>query len=577
MTFCCSDIGISTTHSIAVGKVHNLQQGALHIQPRFILPSQTQQEIQRFKTAINQAEAELINIKQQLPDSTPADIVDFINTHLLMLDDQALCESVEELIEKKLAAAEWALQTRRNELVQLFDEMQDAYLRTRKDDLDHVINRVQKKLLNISDDTGREELKGKVIVARDLSPSDTILMRHQGIVGFITEYGGPMSHTAILARSLNIPAIVGVRFATELFDQGETIVIDGQYSTAIASPDQVLLDQVNERLQQERGFEETLQAIISIPSVSTDGQAFQLMSNIELPEDIDASINNGVCAIGLYRTEFLYMNRPSMPDEEEHFSTYCEIIEKLNGLPLTIRTLDLGADKTSSYEMPTSSNPALGLRAIRLCLKETELFRTQLRAILRASAKGPVRLLLPMLTNIREVEQSLKMIDNIKQEFRLDGIRFDNKMPVGGMIEVPAAALDAHSFASKLDFLSIGTNDLIQYTLAIDRVDDEVNYLYEPLHPAVIKLIKNTINAAKAHDIPISMCGEMAGDPKLLGLLAGLGLREFSMQPNSVLQAKQTLIGTDFKNCTLLTEDLLKSYDQGDNDLMVDKLFKIIH
>lgn len=301
------------------------------------------------------------------------------------------------------------------------------------------------------------------------------------------------------------------------------------------------------------------------------------MSNIELPDDIDASINNGVCAIGLYRTEFLYMNRRSMPDEEEHYSTYCEIIEKLNGLPLTIRTLDLGADKTGSYEMPTSSNPALGLRAIRLCLKETELFRTQLRAILRASAKGPVRLLLPMLTNIREVEQSLKMIENIKQELRLDGIRFDNKMPIGGMIEVPAAALDAHSFARKLDFLSIGTNDLIQYTLAIDRVDDEVNYLYEPLHPAVIKLIKTTINAAAAQNIPVSMCGEMAGDPKLLGLLAGLGLREFSMQPNSVLQAKQTLLGTDFENCTRLTADLLESFDLGDNDLIVDKLFKIIH
>ena len=577
MTFCCNGIGISTSHSIAVGKVHKLQQGTLHILPRYIVPRKVEEEIQRFNNAINQAQAELINIKQQLPDSTAPDIVDFINTHLLMLDDQALCESVEELIKHKLAAAEWALQTRRNELVQLFDEMEDAYLRTRKDDLDHVINRVQKKLLNFTEDFDQENLDGKVIIARDLSPSDTILMRHQGIVGFITEYGGPMSHTAILARSLNIPAIVGIRFATELFEQGETIVVDGRYSTAIASPDQILLDQIAERLQQERGLEETLQALIRIPSVSTDGQSFQLMSNIELAEDIDASIKNGVCAIGLYRTEFLYMNRPSMPDEEEHYSTYCEIIERLNGLPLTIRTLDLGADKTSSYELPSSSNPALGLRAIRLCLKETELFRTQLRAILRASAKGPIRLLLPMLTNIREVEQSLKLIENIKQELRLDGMKFDTNLPIGGMIEVPAAALDAHNFASKLDFLSIGTNDLIQYTLAIDRVDEEVNYLYEPLHPAVIKLIKNTIDAAKTHDIPVSMCGEMAGDPRLLGLLAGLGLREFSMQPNSLLQAKQTLIGTDFDDCSRLTKELLDCFDQGDNDLIVDKLFKIIH
>jgi phosphoenolpyruvate-protein phosphotransferase (PTS system enzyme I) len=577
VTFSCCGIGISTAHSIAVGKVHRLQQGVLHIQPRFIIPGNVNNEIQRFKNAIDLAQNELVSIKEQLPDSTAPDIVDFINTHLLMLEDQALCQAVEELIENKLASAEWALQTRRNELVKLFDEMEDAYLRTRKDDLDHVINRVQKKLLNITEDLAQESLEGKVIVARDLSPSDTILMRHQGIVGFITEYGGPMSHTAILARSLNIPAIIGIRFATELFEQGETIVVDSRYSTAIASPDQRLLDQVAERLQQELGQEKTLQALISIPSFSTDGQAFQLMSNIELPEDIEASINNGACAIGLYRTEFLYMNRRTMPDEEEHYSTYCEIIEKLNGLPLTIRTLDLGADKTTSYELPASSNPALGLRAIRLCLKETELFRTQLRAILRASAKGPVRLLIPMLTNVREVEQALKLIENIKQELRLDGIGFDSEIPVGGMIEVPAAALDAQSFARKLDFLSIGTNDLIQYTLAIDRVDDEVNYLYDPLHPAVIKLIKHIINAAQAQSIPVGMCGEMAGDPRLLGLLAGLGLREFSMQPNSILQAKQTLIGTDFNNCSRLTDELLDCFELGDNDLIVDNLFKIIH
>jgi len=577
MTFCCHGIGISTSHSIAIGKVHRLERDQPAIRPRKIHPHETENEISRYCDAIVQSRSDLMAVREQLPASTASDIVDFINTHLLMMEDQALTQAVEDIIRRDQFSAEWALQLRHNELVKVFDEMEDPYLRTRKDDLDHVVTRIQKHLLQVEDAATDENLEGKVIVARDLSPSDTILMRHQGISAFITEYGSPMSHTAILARSLNIPAIVGIKGSTKLLHQGETIVVDGLYGIATASPEQRQLDQFKQRLEEERGKEQTLKALSKIPSFSTDGQPFELMANIELPEDIETALKNNATAIGLYRTEFLYMNRQTPPDEEEHFKAYAEIIESLDGLPLTIRTLDLGADKPAENQQHDNCNPALGMRAIRLCLKETELFKIQLRAIIRASALGPVKLMIPMLTNVREIDQSRKLISDIQQELKVEGIAFDADMPVGGMIEVPSAALDAHNFARKLDFLSIGTNDLIQYTLAIDRVDEELNYLYDPLHPAVIRLIKICIEAAHACNKPFSMCGEMAGDPQLAGLLAGLGLREFSMQPNSLLQTKQALLVADFGQLALQADNIFQALENGHHESFSDNILKMLH
>jgi len=577
MTFCCHGIGISASHSIAIGKVHRLENNQPTIRPRQIRPDQTEDEINRFCEAIIESRSDLLSMREQLLASTASDIVDFINTHLLMMEDQALTDAVEAIIKRDLFCAEWALQLRHNELVRVFDEMEDPYLRTRKDDLVHVVTRIQKHLLEVKDTSTDDNLEGKVIVARDLSPSDTLLMRQQGIAAFITEFGSPMSHTAILARSLNIPAIIGIKASTELLQQGETIVVDGLYGIATASPEQRQLDQFKQRLQKERGIEQSLNELSKIPAVSTDGQLFTLMANIELPEDIKTAIKNNASAIGLYRTEFLYMNRPSPPTEEEHFAAYADIIKRLHGLPLTIRTLDLGADKSTGYEKQNSCNPALGMRAIRLCLKDTELFKTQLRAIIRASALGPVRLMLPMLTTVHEIEQARKIISDIQQELEVAGIAFDAAMPIGGMIEVPSAALDAHNFASKLDFLSIGTNDLIQYTLAIDRVDEELNYLYDPLHPAVLRLIKFSIDAALAHNIPISMCGEMAGDPQMARLLAGLGLREFSMQPNSLLKTKQVLLTADFSQLAEQADKLFQALEHGHHDSLNDGIQKMLH
>ncbi|MGD2119339.1 MAG: phosphoenolpyruvate--protein phosphotransferase [Chromatiales bacterium] len=577
MTFSCNGIGISTTHTIAIGKAHLLQRGPLQITPRWIGHEQIQAEIERLRQAVHEARLELHAIRDQLPPSTASDIVDFINTHLLMIEDATLTGVPEDIVREQACSAEWALQLRRNALVRVFDEMEDPYLRTRKDDLDHVVDRIQKRLLNYPDEANADDLQGKIIIARDLAPSDTILMRHQGVIAFITEFGGPMSHTAILARSLNIPAIVGVRYATSLFRHGETLVVDSANGVATGSPADRQLQQFRERLEQERGYDATLRELIRIPMLSTDGEVFKLMANIELVDDIDAALENGAAAVGLYRTEFLYMNRNDAPSEEEHVNAYREIIDTLAGLPVTIRTLDLGADKTCTSTQPSSSNPALGLRAIRLCLKETELFKTQLRAILRVSAFGPVSLMLPMLTNTGEVDQALALLEEAKQELRQQGIDYDVNIQVGGMIEVPAAALAARSFAEKLDFLSIGTNDLIQYTLAIDRVDDEVNYLYDPLHPALLKLIQNTIDAASQAGKPVTMCGEMAADSAYIRLLIGMGLREFSMQPNSLLKAKQSLLASNVHALRYKTSRLMADIDQLSEDELQTKIRQIIH
>ncbi len=580
MTFSCNGIGISTSRTIAIGPAHLLQCGEIIITPGWVRADDIDTQIRHYREALQLARSDLEDVRDQLPQNTPADIVDFINTHLLMMQDQALTDSVEEHIRVESCTAEWALKQQRDALVQVFDNMQDPYLRTRKDDLDHVVNLVLKRLLNMHDageQTHPGSLQGHIVIAHDLAPSDTILLRQQGIAAFITEYGSPMSHTAILARSMGIPAIVGAHNAIQLIHNGETIVVDSLNGIiTVAAPDDII-KQFQAIIDNEKGHDRQLRRLLDRPCFSADGEAFNLLANIEMPEDIDSAKINGASAIGLYRTEFLYMNRSSAPSEEEHFSAYTDIIKQLDGLPLTIRTLDLGADKTTSYNTSVSANPALGLRAIRLCLREPELFDAQLRAIIRASAAGPVRLMLPMLTHTHEVDQAKALIKNIQQEMLVEGIRFDPQMPIGGMIEVPAAALAAASFASRLDFLSIGTNDLIQYTLAVDRMDDETSHLYDPLHPAILKLISTVIAAGKRYAIPVSMCGEMAGDSRFCGLLAGLGLREFSMQPNSLLSVREKLLECDFDTLEKNARALLHSIDFGEDHEQLDNMLRILH
>lgn len=541
--------GIGVSRGCAIGVSYHLQRNQPEVIEYAIPQDLVEDEVLRFEAAVAEARKQLEDIRARVAPNVPAEFTSFIDAHLLMLADPALTEAPVRLIRHHACNAEWALKLQRDLLVQVFDDMDDAYLRARRDDVDHVVRRVQDVLLSDepAPDLLASRLEGRIVIADDLTPADTILMPHQGVAAFITEYGGPLSHTAILARNLGIPAIVGVRHARRLLADDEIIIVDGQLGVVLTELDEDILNHYRTRQKEEQRQRRGLTKLKRQPALSRDGQAVTLLANIELPEDAPAVVDIGADGIGLYRTEFLYMNRPDTPDEEEHLAAYLHVIKTLDGRPVTIRTADLGADKQvdGGRRGPVATNPALGLRGVRLWLKDQEMCRPQLRAILRASHHGPVKVMIPMLSTLHEVMQVRRLIEETRAELREQHIPFDEQLALGGMIEVPAAAVCAAHFARHLDFLSIGTNDLIQYTLAIDRIDDEVNYLYDPLHPAVLALIANTLRAGRAAGIPVTMCGEMAGDSRYTRLLLGLGLEQFSMHPNSVLEVKRAIRDTD--------------------------------
>jgi len=557
--------GMGVSRGIAIGKVHVVKRDQLDIREYGIKRHRLDDEVKRFENALTNARQQLRAIREHIPDSTSVDIEAFIDTHLLMLDDVALTKEPMRLIKELSCNAEWALKLQRDALVAVFDEMDDAYLRTRKDDVDYVVNRIQRLLLNqtpLKHEKADQRLTGYIVMANDLTPADTVLMQHHGIAAFATEFGGPTSHTAILARSLGIPAIVGLQNALRYIKDDEEIILDGSRGIILVDPEKHELSHYQRLQKEEKRYFSKLGKLKNKPAITLDKVPVALYANIELPKDFETVVEVGAGGVGLYRTEFLYMNRETPPDEEEHYATYKGVIDVLKGLPLTIRTLDLGADKQvdgGRQSGPVTTNPALGLRAVRLCLKEPALFRPQLRAIIRASVHGPVRILVPMLSNVHEMQQVLQMVNDIKKELDELDIPYDHELQIGGMIEVPAAAVCADIFAKQLDFLSIGTNDLIQYTMAIDRVNDEVNYLYDPLNPAVLRLIHTTIKAGKKENIPVAMCGEMAGETKYTRLLLGLGLREFSVHPASLLEVKQIIIDSNIGELQVLANKALKA------------------
>ncbi len=535
-------VGTGVARGVAIGKAHVLQHGRPDI-PEYTIPRRAvDAEVARLRAALERTRSELEAIRDQVSGTLSTEIVSFLDTHLLMLRDSSLSEAPAEHIRTRLCNAEWALEQQRDLLARMFAGMDDEYLRSRSEDVDHVIGRVQRILLEQETRGHRgaqRRPEGRVVLAEDLNPADLVLMHHQGLLACVTESGGPLSHTAILARSLRIPTIVGVHHVRDYIRDDELIVVDGDRGTVLADVDEASLAHYRKRQQQQRRYRATLARLRGKPAITRDGRPIKLQGNIELPEDAAQLRENGAEGVGLYRTEFLFMNREAPPDEEEQLRAYLGVVHALEGAPLTIRTLDLGADKPDPGAAGAPCmNPALGLRAIRRCLRETALFKAQLRAILRASAHGPVRMMIPMLSNLHEIAQVRALIAEVKDELRAQGEPFDADLDVGGMIEVPAAAVAAPLFAARLDFLSLGTNDLIQYTLAIDRVDDEVTYLYDPLHPAVLRLIHGVIQAGRRAGIPVSMCGEMAGDVRYTRLLLGLGLAEFSMHPASLLEVK---------------------------------------
>jgi phosphotransferase system enzyme I (PtsI) len=546
--------GIGVSRGIAIGRAHILFHNQPDIREYLIPAFGIEQEVDRLVNATEQARQQLRAIRDAIPGNAPSDVAAFIDTHLLMLNDSSLTTVPIDMIRTRRCNAEWALQLQRDALINVFNEMDDPYLRTRRNDVDHVVDRIHRFLAN--EDIPEHEipdgrLKGHIIIAEDLTPADTMLMQHQGIAAFVTEHGGATSHTTILARSLGIPAIVGVKSVRRYIQDNEPLIIDGETGILLANASDATIAEYQYRREAFATHIAELGRYKSQPTQTRDGKMITLLANAEQSEDLNTISNVGAHGIGLYRTEFLYMNRISPPEEEEQLAAYRDVVEGMNNHPVTIRTFDLGADKTvdgGRNESQTAINPALGLRAIRLCLNHPAMFRTQLRAILRASAFGKIKIMFPMISSMQELTQAQRMLEMCKEELDKDGLEYDRHIESGVMIEIPASAICAEMFAQKVDFLSIGTNDLIQYTLAVDRIDDEVNYLYDPLHPAVLRLINITLDAGKKYNTPVSMCGEMAGDPKFTRLLLAMGLEHFSMHPNALLLVKQTINETDLTN-----------------------------
>ena len=565
--------GMGVSRGIAIGPVFILHRNQPEIIERSVDKKSVSAEVRRFKSAHSKARKQLEKVKRDIPNDSPDDISAFIETHLLMLDDAMLSATPIELIKQLRCNAEWAIKQQRDAIVKVFESMDDPYIATRSDDVNHVFGRVLQALANQSIDE-HHNWKGQIVVADDLTPADTIHMQNDGVAGFVTEMGGPLSHTAILARSLDRPAIVGLGDARRYLNTGENLVVDGSSGMALAEPDDFLIEHFQKRQRDIKRVARDLVKLTDAKSRARSGERITLLANIEIEDDLKLLRKVNAAGVGLYRTEFLYMGRTDVPDEDEHFRTYMKVVRALRGAPLTIRTVDFGSDKEVETVStgPLAHNPAMGLRGIRLCLSDPSLFVPQLRAILRASAKGPIKIMFPMLTTVTELLQAIELLETTKDSLRSKNIAFDEKIPIGGMIEVPAAAISAAHFAEHLNFLSIGTNDLIQYTLAIDRIDDQVNYLYDPLNPGVLSLIKNVIDAGSKKKIPVTMCGEMAGNSEYTRLLLGLGLREFSMPPNSILEIKKVLRSTNIRSVRRRALGFLQYSDKEKQSAMLERL-----
>lgn len=537
--------GQAASKGIGIGRARVLESGGVEIPEYTLDPDQVGAEIERYRAAVASARGELTLVADRLPAQVASEVREFIETHLMMLDDDALVEAPIEFIRARSCNAEWALKQARDQLFSAFEQMQDDYFRSRRDDVDQVVKRIAAALANrparalfVEEDS----LDSTVIVADDVEPAELSGLAERGLAAFMIETGGPLSHSSILARSLGVPCIVGVRGARQMVHEGQLLIVDGDRGFALIEPDGERLTRYRERQYEQKRRAHQLLRLADTAARTADGESIRIWANAEQPKDLDLALKHGAIGIGLFRTEFLYLHRQQPPDEEEQYQAYADAVRRLDGHPLTFRTLDIGADKKlpfgQDHEEP---NPALGLRGIRLSLRHPELFRTQIRAVLRAAVLGPVNLLLPMLGGPDDAERSRALIREAEEELRAAGVPFQERVPVGGMIEVPSAAITAPQMIEILDFVSIGTNDLIQYTLAIDRGNQTVARWYEPLHPAVLRLISAVIDTAHAMGKPVSLCGEMAGETRYTALLLALGLTDFSLHTRAILELKEAL------------------------------------
>jgi phosphotransferase system enzyme I (PtsI) len=532
--------GIAASPGIVIGKAYVLDSEEMVIPQRVIKESAIPKEITRFQDALTETRSEIQKIRDKISKEISKEHGDIFNAHLMVLEDRAIIEEVMERIKKEKQNAEYIFSQVLRKYVQSFLKIDDEYLRERVSDINDVGRRIIRHLVG-DRRASLSEIKEKVIlVAYDLAPSDTAVMHRKNVIGFATDIGGRTSHTAIMAKSLEIPAVVGLENATRQIRTGDTIVVDGIQGIVAINPATQELQKFRQDHARHTEFNRSLKRFRDLPCVTTDGRRVELAANIEFPEETPSVLSHGADGIGLYRSEFLYMNRADLPSEDEQYQAYKKVVTAMAPKPVIVRTFDLGGDKFLSHlEMPHEMNPFLGWRAIRFCLASPDIFKTQLRAILRASAHGKLRMMYPMISGVSEVKQANKLLEEAKAELRTKKIMFDEKIEVGAMIEIPSAALTCDILAEEVDFFSVGTNDLIQYALAVDRINERIAYLYEPAHPAVLRLLQTIIEAGHAKKIWVGICGEMSGDPIFTPVLLGLGMDEISTSPVMVPEIKK--------------------------------------
>ncbi|WP_370579371.1 phosphoenolpyruvate--protein phosphotransferase [Snodgrassella alvi] len=557
--------GVAVGAGVAIGRAHLVVRGMDDVPHQELSIEEVPAEVARYEQAIKTTRRQLEQLRTDIPQNAPSELGAFISLHLMLVGDVSLSREPVDIIEAQCVNAEWALKLQTDKLSDQFDAIEDNYLRARKQDMLQVVERIFKNLIGLSTEvvTEAEDFEeDTILVAHDLSPADTVFFKDSRIAAFVTDAGGPTSHTAILGRSLDIPSVIALGYARELINEDELIIVDGTMGVVIIAPDDVILKEYRRRLREFRSLRRQLNKLKNTAATTLDGINIELLGNIESANDIKALHSLGMDGIGLYRSEFFYLNRDALPTEDELYTEYADVVKKLKGKPLTIRTIDLGVDKNPRWFGPSHTiNPALGLTGIRLCLAEPVMFRTQMRAIMRAAVLGPVRMMWPMISSVTEIQQCLTHLNTAKQQLHDRFETFDENIQVGAMIEIPSAALTVNSILKMIDFVSVGTNDLIQYTLAADRNDESVSYLYQPGHPAVLKLLLHVIRTAARLNKPVSVCGEMAGDAQYTRLLMAMGLRRFSMNANNILAVKNQIIQSDLLMLETEVQKILRNDD----------------
>ena len=570
--------GVAAGKGIAIGQAHLITRGTAEVPQYDVSDDLIDAEAARFDAAIKATRKELEQLRSAIPENAPTELGAFISLHLMLLTDVTLSREPVDILKEQKINAEWALKQQSDKLAAQFDSIEDDYLRERKQDMLQVVRRIHNNLVGQSNDLNLTEglFEDTILIAHDLSPADTVLFKEQRITAFVTDVGGPTSHTAILGRSLDIPSVIGLHNARRLITENETVIVDGINGVLIIDPDEVVLNEYRRLAREYRLHKRELNKLKKTAATTADGINIELLANIESAEDIKALHNFGADGVGLFRSEFLYLNRDTMPTEDEQYEVYAGIVKKLKGKNITIRTVDLGVDKNPRWfgqnSTPNGSlNPALGLTGIRLCLAEPVMFRTQMRAILRAAAHGPVRMMWPMITSLSEVRQCLIHLDTAQRQLTERGEAFGD-VGVGCMIEIPSAALTVGSILKLVDFISIGTNDLIQYILSVDRGDDSVSHLYQPGHPSVLKMLQHVIRTANRMEKDVSVCGEMAGDTAFTRILLGMGLRRFSMNPNNILSVKNIILHSNAGQLEGDTAKVIRCEDEEKSEKLIKQI-----